>query len=189
MPAPPPEAPTGSVTIAVVGPPRSGKSTLRRAITGALGIPTVRVRWSDETSAAVGLLAPDAVANASIEDQLTALGEHQACVIDGYPRTVPQAEHLAQVVERQRRQLYLVALHVDRLTAQRRLSSRAAEARADDAPAAFERRWNPAYGRRLDSMLAVVKPVATLQIRTDCVPPDRLSAAVLMWLLEHSHAP
>jgi adenylate kinase len=106
------------------GSPGSGKGTQARKLTQALGVPHIstgdmlrwRIRSGSEAGTAMvatmqsGALVSDDVVNAMVEQRLS---EPDACagfILDGYPRTLDQAQHLA--VWLGKRQIRDVVIHL-----------------------------------------------------------------------------
>ena len=92
----------------LLGPPGAGKGTQAKLLVGKLGIPHISTgdMFRDHISrntelgqkvksiTASGALVPDEVTNALVKDRLSRADVAQGCILDGYPRTVPQAEYL-----------------------------------------------------------------------------------------------
>ncbi len=91
----------------LLGSPGSGKGTLAKLLTGCLGIPHVstgdmlRERVTRDAAlvkaaAAMnsGMLVADELVNGMVEERLARADAAQGFILDGYPRTLPQAEHL-----------------------------------------------------------------------------------------------
>jgi adenylate kinase len=96
--------------IVVFGAPGSGKGTQAKLLSECLGIPHIstgdvlreRVRTGEGLAAEVvaamkaGELVPDEVVNHIVEQRLGQPDAAQGFILDGYPRTVHQAERLEQ---------------------------------------------------------------------------------------------
>lgn len=96
--------------IVLFGSPGSGKGTQAKMLTECLGIPHVstgdmlrdRVRHGAQCSARMaavmqsGALVSDAVVNGMVEERLSQPDAADGFVLDGYPRTLEQAQHLDQ---------------------------------------------------------------------------------------------
>lgn len=96
----------------MLGPPGAGKGTQAEAISAKLGLPHIssgdifRENLKNQTElgkmAAVyinkGELVPDDVTIAMIRDRLTRPDCHEGALLDGFPRTPPQAEALAAML-------------------------------------------------------------------------------------------
>ena len=96
--------------IVLFGSPGSGKGTQARMLTQCLGIPHIstgdmlrdRIRQGNEVGTAVvarmqsGALVSDEVVNEMVRQRLLEPDATAGFVLDGYPRTIPQAEHLCK---------------------------------------------------------------------------------------------
>jgi adenylate kinase len=94
--------------IVLFGSPGSGKGTQAKLLTECLGIPHVStgemlregvrtgIGVTPKTAAKMhaGILVKDAVVEAMVEDRLSRPDAANGFVLDGYPRTLVQAEHL-----------------------------------------------------------------------------------------------
>ena len=92
----------------LLGPPGAGKGTQAKMLVGEFGIPHISTgdMFRDHISrntelgqkvkaiTASGQLVPDEVTNALVKDRLSREDVKQGFILDGYPRTVPQAEYL-----------------------------------------------------------------------------------------------
>ncbi len=92
--------------VILFGPPGAGKGTQAKLIAGYFGIPQIStgdmlrehvargdalgLRVADVMRA--GLLAPDELVNQMVADRLTRADAAQGFILDGYPRTLAQAE-------------------------------------------------------------------------------------------------
>jgi adenylate kinase len=99
--------------IVMFGSPGSGKGTQARMLTQCLGIPHIstgdmlrdRIRLGVELGtglAAVmqsGALVSDAVVNGMVQERLSDPDAADGFVLDGYPRTLDQAQHLDEWLE------------------------------------------------------------------------------------------
>jgi adenylate kinase len=95
------------------GPPGAGKGTQAKALAAAHGLrhlstgDMLRTAIANRTPVGLeaegymkeGKLVPDRVVNGIVEECLADLG-HRGFVLDGYPRTVEQAEFLADLLDR-----------------------------------------------------------------------------------------
>lgn len=95
------------------GSPGSGKGTQARMLTQCLGIPHIstgdmlrdRIRQGSELGTGVvatmqsGALVSDEVVNQMVLERLSQADAAHGFVLDGYPRTLPQAEHLCKWLE------------------------------------------------------------------------------------------
>lgn len=97
----------------MLGPPGAGKGTQAVRIAEAYGIPHVstgdmfRANLRNETALGIeakgfmdaGELVPDEVTNRMVDDRLSWDDAQVGWVLDGFPRTLPQAEALGRIVE------------------------------------------------------------------------------------------
>ena len=134
--------------IVVLGPPGAGKGTQAKLIEADRGIP--QIATGDILRAAVaagsglrvkaildrGDLVPDELMIELIRDKLSGDGTQGGFVLDGFPRTLAQAEALdAMLLELGRRLGLALEFHVPEEVAVERLLGRAsAEGRTDDSP-------------------------------------------------------
>ncbi len=140
-----------STRVVLLGPPGSGKGTQGAALAEHLGVPYLstgellrgQAGLDTELGQAIaatidgGDLVPDDLLMSSIHEPLEAAFAAGGYVLDGFPRTVSQAEYAERVGSPDR----VVYLAVPDDVARQRMSGRNAGARADDAdPAAVERR-------------------------------------------------
>ena len=104
----PPEEGTAPVRVILLGPPGAGKGTQAVRIAGAYGVPHIstgdifRSNVKNETELGTkaksymdaGELVPDDIVIAMVEDRLAQPDTAPGFVLDGFPRTVPQAQAL-----------------------------------------------------------------------------------------------
>jgi adenylate kinase len=127
------------VRIVLVGPPGAGKGTQAQFIASHLSIPKIstgdifRANVSGNTPLGQkakeymdrGDLVPDEVTIAMVRDRLAEEDAQEGFLLDGFPRTVPQAETLKKILSEMDRKLDLVLeLVVDDDEVVRRLSGR-----------------------------------------------------------------
>lgn len=144
------ESPKGRpVRLALLGPPGSGKGTQAAALARELGVPVVstgdllRARAAEDPDAwhelatrlRQGDLVPDDLVLSVVNDALNAPAMSDGYVLDGFPRTIVQAEHPeTPPVD------VVINLHAPDDVVRSRIARRA-DVRADDADrAAVERR-------------------------------------------------
>jgi adenylate kinase len=166
------------MNILLLGPQGSGKGTQAKKISEAYEIP--HIATGDMFRAAIasgselgrkvapllaaGELVPDDVTIALIRDRLSEDDAQDGFVLDGFPRNLAQAEALDAMLEEIDRPLdVVVLLELTDDIARERLAKRAAiEGRADDQPAAIERRLRDYHGQTepvVDHYLATGKLV------------------------------
>jgi len=127
------------VRLVLVGPPGAGKGTQATVLSEKLGVPHIstgdlfRANIAEETELGLeakkyldtGALVPDSVTNAMVKDRLAQSDAHAGFLLDGFPRTVPQAAALDKMLADLGTQLDLVLeLVVDDDEVIRRLSGR-----------------------------------------------------------------
>jgi adenylate kinase len=138
------------VFILLLGAPGAGKGTQGKILAERLGLP--KITTGDILRAAVkagtplgvearrhmnaGKLVPDAVIMGLIKDELAKPEAKDGAVLDGFPRTAPQAELVDRTLaERAQRLNHVLLLDVAEDELIRRMHSRAGlEGRADDTP-------------------------------------------------------
>ncbi|MDH5549978.1 MAG: adenylate kinase [Gemmatimonadota bacterium] len=142
--------------IVLLGPPGSGKGTQGALLADRIGIP--RVSTGDLLRSAVsrgtalgrraqscmdqGLLVPDDVIIGLIEEVLGLAEAANGVMMDGFPRTLAQAEAVDRALEAQGRRVdHVLNIDVPDRELFRRLSGRAREqGRSDDTPEAIRKR-------------------------------------------------
>ena len=146
---------TGSIAL-LFGPPGSGKGTQASFICDSFNL--AHVSTGDMLRAEVerqsplgrevepimdaGLLVPDDLMVRVIQHRLRDTGSHAGVLLDGFPRTLPQAIALDAMLQSQGQKVDTVlSLEVPREVVTARILKRAAEEnRSDDTPEAVETR-------------------------------------------------
>jgi adenylate kinase len=96
------------VRVVLLGPPGAGKGTQAQIIAGRLGVPAIstgdifRANVSGQTQLGqrakvymdAGDLVPDEITVAMVSDRLAEPDAKAGFLLDGFPRTIPQAEQL-----------------------------------------------------------------------------------------------
>jgi adenylate kinase len=102
------------VRLVLLGPPASGKGTQGDALAKRYGVPKIStgdmlraalkagtpLGKEAETYMSAGKLVPDSVVIGLVEERLKAPDAKRGVILDGFPRTVPQAEALSTMLER-----------------------------------------------------------------------------------------
>jgi adenylate kinase len=155
--------------VLLLGPPGCGKGTQALRLVEKLGVPHVSTGEMLRAAVAAGTplgrragavmesgeLVPDALVIEIAAERLAAPDARRGFVLDGFPRTVPQAEALEEVLARSRERLErCVALEVDEEALVKRLLERARrEGRSDDNEQTIRQRMR-VYREQTEPLLA-----------------------------------
>jgi adenylate kinase len=153
----------------LLGPPGAGKGTQAKRVAAEHGLPQIAtgdmlreaVAHGTELGRRVkpildaGELVPDELMVALIRERLERDDTDEGFVLDGFPRTVPQAEALDQMLGELGRSLSAVLeLQLSEEAAVQRLLGRAAkEGRSDDTPEVIRKRMS-VYREQTESLVA-----------------------------------
>ena len=183
----------------LLGPPGAGKGTQALRLVGAYGI--VQLSTGDMLRAAVaagtpvglkakaimdrGDLVPDEVAVAIIADRIGQPDAKRGFVLDGFPRTVPQAEALDRLLaERGMKLDAVLELKVNEGILLKRIETRFAEmtargekVRTDDNADALKKRLD-AYRAQTEPLSAYYDRTGQLRTIDGMAPIDAVTAQI-----------
>jgi len=156
----------------IVGPPGVGKGTQAARISEAFDIPTISTGDIFRSNIAEGTelgkqvkaivdagdYVPDTLTNALVEDRLRSADAANGFMLDGYPRTPDQVQHLDALLAADGQALdAVIRLLADREEIVRRLRKRALEqGRADDSEEAIRHRQE-VYQRETEPVVAMYR--------------------------------
>jgi adenylate kinase len=145
-----------ALDIVILGPPGAGKGTQGRRISAELGIPHINTGEMYRAAVAggtelgnrvkpymdAGALVPDALTIAVVRERLAQPDTEAGFVLDGFPRTLAQAQALDDISADADRSLTIVLdFQLPEEVAELRLLKRAEEqGREDDTPEVIHRR-------------------------------------------------
>lgn len=184
----------------LLGPPGAGKGTQAQRLVDRYGI--VQLSTGDMLRAAVkagtevglragdimarGELVPDEIVVAIIADRIAEPDARNGFILDGFPRTVAQAEALDRLLaERDLALDAVVELKVDEAILLKRVETRVAQAqargeavRADDNPEALKIRLD-AYRRQTAPLIDYYWEKGNLRTVDGMAPIDEVAAALV----------
>jgi adenylate kinase len=193
----------------LLGPPGAGKGTQAQHLVAKYGL--VQLSTGDMLRAAVnagtplgrevehimasGALCPDDVVVAIVEARIEQPDARKGFILDGFPRTVAQAEALDRMLKRHGAGLdAVIELKVDEAALIRRIESRVAAMtaqgqplRSDDSPAVLHRRL-AAYREQTAPLIAYYRRHGLLR-SVDGMKPVENVAAQIEWALLERPAP
>jgi len=194
----------------LLGPPGAGKGTQAQRLVARHGI--VQLSTGDMLRAAVaagtpvglqakdimarGALVPDEVVIGIIADRIAQPDAHNGFILDGFPRTVAQAEALDRLLAERGLELNAaIALRVDEDALAARVEKRVAEmaargeaARPDDNPEALRRRLT-AYREQTEPLIAYYRRHGTLQTVDGMAPIESVERAIAAALAPKARKP
>jgi adenylate kinase len=183
----------------LLGPPGAGKGTQAQHLVAKYGI--IQLSTGDMLRAAVaagtpigrqvseimasGALCPDEIVVSIVEDRVQQPDAHEGFVLDGFPRTVPQAVALDRMLARHEVALdAVIALKVDENALLKRIESRVAETRArggalrdDDDPQVLHRRLL-AYREQTAPLITYYQLQGVLQTVDGMAPIPEVTRAI-----------
>jgi len=127
------------VNLIFLGPPGAGKGTQAKRLTARFGIPQLstgdilRKAVADGTTLGkqakvlmdAGKLVPDEIVNGIVDEALAIPMAAKGFLLDGFPRTVPQAKALDEMLQRRGKRIdHVIDLQVPTVELQHRLSGR-----------------------------------------------------------------
>ena len=183
----------------LLGPPGAGKGTQAQHLVAKYGI--VQLSTGDMLRAAVkagtplgqkvegimasGALCPDDVVVSIVEQRIAQPDARKGFILDGFPRTVPQAEALDRMLARHGIALdAVIELRVDEEALIRRIESRIAEMqkrgeplRPDDNPDVLHRRLT-AYREQTAPLIAYYRDHGMLRSIDGMAPIEQVADAI-----------
>ncbi len=139
-------------TIILLGPPGSGKGTQAKLLAERIRVPHISTgdilraakgtELGDRASEYMnrGELVPDSILIAMIEDRLANPDCTSGCILDGYPRTIPQADALNRILAGLDMRINLV-INID--VPDDRLITRLSARRVCECGATYQLTFNP----------------------------------------------
>ncbi|MDP4025042.1 adenylate kinase [Methylobacterium sp. NEAU 140] len=192
--------------IILLGPPGAGKGTQSERIVQRFGIPQLStgdmLRAAVKAGTPVGLqakavmesggLVPDAIVVGIVADRIDEPDAKRGFILDGFPRTVAQAEALGEMLAGKGLDLStVVELKVDEDALLGRIAKRAADAQArgetvrkDDTPEVFKQRLE-AYRAQTAPLSAYYDKLGMLRTVDGMKPIDAVTADLMAVLEPH----
>ena len=194
----------------LLGPPGAGKGTQAQHLVAKYGL--VQLSTGDMLRAAVkagtpigrqvsdimasGALCPDEVVVAIVEQRIEQPDARKGFILDGFPRTVAQAEALDRMLEKHKLALdAVVELRVDEDALIRRIENRVAEMkargeplRADDSPEVLHRKL-VAYREQTAPLIAYYRQHGMLRSVDGMAPIAEVATQIEAALTQASEAP
>jgi adenylate kinase len=179
----------GMANLVLLGPPGSGKGTQAARLTQAYGIPAIAtgdiLRAQADGATPLGQrvrrlldsgeLVPDSLVIDIIRHRLSDPDTQAGFILDGFPRTVPQAEALDAMLADLQRPLDAAAyLQVDGPALLDRLEQRH---RRDDIPEVAAHRID-VFSEQTAPLIDYYRRQSKLRLIDGSQPPDRVAAAI-----------
>ncbi|MDZ4760676.1 MAG: adenylate kinase [Alphaproteobacteria bacterium] len=181
------------MNLILFGPPAAGKGTQAKKLVAERGFvqlstgDMLRAARSSGTELGVrvaeimdsGSLVSDEVVIALIEEQLDLNAKAPGFIFDGFPRTIPQAQALDEMLRRRGAHIdAVIRLKVDEPALIARVTRRfEAEGRADDNPEAFKKRLT-AYNSQTAPLLPIYAEQGRLKELDGMQDVGAVSAAI-----------
>ena len=185
--------------IVLLGAPGSGKGTQSQRLVERHGVPQVStgdlLRAAVKAGTPLGLkakavmdaggLVSDDIVIGIIKDRIKEADASKGFILDGFPRTVAQAEALTKLLQAEKMQLdAVVELKVDEKALLARIENRAKETvaaggtvRADDNPESFKIRLD-AYREQTAPVSAYYASIGELKTVDGMAPIDQVTKAL-----------
>lgn len=188
------------MNLILFGPPAAGKGTQAKKLVSERGY--IQLSTGDMLRAArssgselgkkvadimdSGRLVSDEIVIALIEEQLDANPDAPGFIFDGFPRTIPQAKALDDLLAGKGQKVdVIIRLKVDDEALIERIVRRfEQEGRADDNPEAFKKRLN-AYNEQTAPLLPIYAEQGKLREIDGMQPIDVVSVEIAKILDEH----
>ena len=183
----------------LLGPPGAGKGTQSQRLTEKFSIPQLstgdmlRAAVADETPIGLeakeimarGDLVPDEVVVGIVADRIEQADAREGFILDGFPRTVAQAEALDRMLDRKGIELdSVIELKVDENALVERIAKRARETEArgevvrkDDNPEAFKVRLD-AYRKQTAPLSDYYRDRGMLETTDGMASMDSVTSAI-----------
>jgi adenylate kinase len=177
----------------LLGPPGAGKGTQAKILVDAYGIPQLStgdiLRWAKDSGTPLGLeaapimargdLVSDAIVNGVVSERLDADDCKPGFILDGFPRTIPQAEALDQMLVEKRMKLdAVIELTADADELVRRVIQRSKDSnRADDHPDVIRKRLG-VYKESTAPLVDYYAAQGLVKTVDGMAPVDEVTAAI-----------